>query len=107
MIGAVNNSSQQFQHAVILGGGGMRLEAYQKAIELAGGPENARVGVITAAADGGRHFSHADYYTSVFKKLGVKNVVTRLEALAKAIGPRFAPGDALRRMAERDGAFYA
>jgi cyanophycinase len=52
----------------------MGIDAYQKAIELCGGPENARVGVITAAADGGREHRHAEYYTGVFERLGCAHV---------------------------------
>jgi 3-hydroxyacyl-CoA dehydrogenase / enoyl-CoA hydratase / 3-hydroxybutyryl-CoA epimerase len=40
-------------------------------------------------------------------KLGVKNVVARLEALSQTAGPRFAPSEPLRRMAERDAKFYS
>jgi cyanophycinase len=66
--------SPNFKHAVILGGGGMGIDAYQKAVELVGGPRFARVGVITAAADGGREMRHAEYYTGVFEQLGCAHV---------------------------------
>lgn len=37
---------------------------------------------------------------------GLRQIVDRLDELAKRIGPRFTPNAPLRRLAERDGKFY-
>ncbi len=39
--------------------------------------------------------------------LGTRQIVARLEELARRVGPRFAPNAPLRRMAERDAKFYS
>jgi len=39
--------------------------------------------------------------------IGLAKIVSRLEELAKQHGPRFAPTDALRRMAASGAKFYA
>src|SRR5688572_1376412 len=64
-------SAAPFQQAVVLGGGGENdIRIFEKIVELAGRGENARIGVISAAADGGRHQAHFKAYERVFKSLG-------------------------------------
>jgi cyanophycinase len=62
-----------FQHALILGGGGEGDgRIYQRIVDLAGGPGKAKIGMITAAADGGRHTAHWKAYERTFKALGAE-----------------------------------
>ena len=71
--GAARADDGKFQHALVLGGGGESDWAiFERIVELAGGTKNAKVGMITAAADGGRHTAHWRAYQQMFKSMGVE-----------------------------------
>ena len=67
------SAGNDFQHALVLGGGGEGdPRIYQRIVDMAGGPGKAKVGMITAAADGGRHTAHWKAYERMFKGMGVE-----------------------------------